>query len=76
MIRYNIHVNSGNENKTISYYFVHKDWATISEEDSNKEFDKAVQELNRIYQNYGRFATEIGVVKLFESFGFIRTMKD
>ena len=75
MIRYNIRVNHGDANITTKFYFVHKDWATISQEDSDTAFDKAVKELNRVYKNYGRFATEVGIVKLFESFGFERTVK-
>ena len=73
MVRYHISVNTGDNNKTVKYFFVHKDWANISQEDSDSAFNDAVTELNRIYKNYGRFATEIGVQKLFDSFGFERT---
>ena len=57
----------------MEYYFVHKDWNTISKEESDKAFDVDVKELDRIYKNYGLFATEIGVCRLFKSFGFDRT---
>ena len=39
-------------------------------------FNDAVTELNRVYKNYGRFATQTGVTRLFESFGFERTTED
>lgn len=73
MIRYNIRVNHGDDNVTTKFYFVHKDWQTISQEESDKCFDSAVKELNRIYKTCGRFATEVGVIRLFESYGFERS---
>jgi hypothetical protein len=76
MIRYHIRVNTGDGDVTHTYYFAHKDWKTISAKDSDKAFDDAVQELNRVYKTYGRFATSVGVVRLFESFGFERTTPD
>lgn len=76
MIRYHIRVNVGNENKTIQYHFFHKNWSVISQSESDAAFNDAVTELNRIYKNYGRFATQTGVTKLFESFGFERTVED
>lgn len=76
MVRYHIRVNTGNENKTIQYHFVHKDWAVISKDESDAAFNDAVTELNRVYKTYGRFATQTGVIKLFESFGFERTIGD
>lgn len=72
MVRYHISVNNGDKDVTVKYYFVHKDWNTISKEESDKAFDAAVKELDRIYKTYGRFATEVGVCRLFESFGFDR----
>ena len=74
MIRYNIRVNIGDNNNTVKFFFVHKDYATISEEASNEAFDKAVKELNHVYKDYGRFATKTGVIKLFETFGFEYTI--
>lgn len=70
MIRYSIKVNTGDANVTNRYEFVHKDDASLSKEEQNEAFDKAVKELDRIYQNYGRFATSAGVVSLFRTFGF------
>lgn len=70
MVRYNIRVNSGDDDVTIKYEFVHKDYANLSAEEQDKAFDKAVKELDRIYKTYGRFATTAGVVRLFNSFGF------
>ncbi|MBQ8218257.1 MAG: hypothetical protein IJZ79_03035 [Bacilli bacterium] len=74
MLRYNIRVNYGNNNLTKKFYFVHKDWETMSAEDQDKAFNDAVTELNRIYKDYGRFATQIGIVRLFEKYGFDETI--
>ena len=70
MNRYFINVNNGDANITKQYCFVHRDWDSISVEDQDAAFDKAVKELNHIYKDYGRFATTIGVTRLFESFEF------
>ncbi len=70
MVRYHIRINTGDANVTDVYHFTHKSWNTITREESDKEFDKAVKELNRIYKSYGRFATKTGVLRLFEAFGF------
>lgn len=74
MVRYNIRINSGDNDVTYKYYFVHKDWETISQEESDKAFNEAVTELNRIYKTYGRFATKTGVLRLFDSFGFMESL--
>lgn len=74
MIRFNICVNIGDNDTTVKFYFVHNQWQIMSEDDMTKAFDNAVKELNRIYKDYGRFATEIGVTRLFKSFGFERTL--
>lgn len=74
MIRYSIRVNHGDADVTVKYYFVHRNFASMTDEEQNKAFDRAVKELNRIYKTYGRFATESGVVSLFSSFGFERTI--
>lgn len=73
MIRYNIRVNYGDNNRTNKFYFAHKDWRNVTQEESDKAFDSAVKELNRIYKTYGRFATEVGIIRLFESYGFERS---
>ena len=72
MVRYNIRVNHGDDDVTTKFYFVHRDYATLSNEEQDQAFDKAVKELNRIYKTYGRFATEVGIVRLFNHFGFER----
>ncbi len=74
MVRYHIRINTGDADKTATYYFVHKDWDKISQDESDTAFNDAVTELNRIYKTYGRFATPVGVTRLFESFGFERTI--
>ena len=74
MLRFHIRVNTGDKNITTMYWFVHKEWATTSEEDQASQWNDAVQELNHIYQDYGRFATSVGVTKLFDKFGFERTI--
>ncbi len=76
MVRYHIRVNTGDKDKTHMYYFVHESWQTVSEDYTDKAFDVAVSELNRIYKTYGRFATQTGVIRLFKSFGFMQTTKD
>lgn len=46
-----------------------------NEEDDEKaaiEFDKAVKEINRIYKESGRFATENEVILHFSKYGFYR----
>lgn len=73
MIRYNIRVNTGNENITTKFYFVHKDWEKLTSEEQDEAFHKAVTELNRVYEDYGRFATQRAVESLFDKFGFIRS---
>ena len=45
-----------------------------TEEEQTKDWQAAIDELNHIYKDYGRFATSVGVNKLFEKFGFERTM--
>lgn len=75
MVRYSIRVNTGDDDITIQYQFVHKDWKNISKEEQDKAFDSAVKELDRVYKTYGRFATQSGVERLFNSFGFERTIK-
>jgi hypothetical protein len=74
LIRYSIRVNHGDADITVKYYFVHKDFASLTDKEQDKAFDKAVKELNCIYKTYGRFATEAGVMSLFDSFGFERTI--
>ena len=74
LIRYSIRVNHGDADVTVKYYFVHRDFASLTDEEQNEAFDMAVKELNRIYKMYGRFATEAGVTSLFRSFGFERTI--
>lgn len=49
MVRFHIRVNNGYENMTRMYWFVHKKWETMSEEEQTKEWDAAVKELNHIY---------------------------
>ena len=70
MIKYFIKVNIGDNNITHNFSFIHKDFENITKEESDIAFDKAVKELDRIYENYGRFATTRGVEKLFNTFGF------
>ena len=58
------------------FEFVHKSWNSLSNEEQDKAFDKAVKELNRVYSTYGRFATSTGIIKLFDSFGFELSVKE
>lgn len=57
------------------FEFVHKSWSSLSNDEQDKAFDKAVKELNRIYSTYGRFATSTGIIKFFDSFGFELSVK-
>lgn len=70
MLRFNIRVNIGDNNITNKFFFVHKEWQTLSEDKQIEQFDLAVKELNKVYKDYGRFATKIGVTKLFSKYGF------
>ena len=73
MNRYQIRINYGDANATCIFFFYHKDYKTKTDKEQDRDFDTAVQELNRVYKTYGRFATTRGVEKLFEHFGFERT---
>lgn len=75
MIRFSIRVNYGDNDTTVKFDFVHKDWNTMSNDEQYKAFDKAVKELDHIYKTYGRFATTTGVLRLFDSFGFTLSSK-
>jgi len=70
---FDIHINIGDNNQTVHFYFTHINQG-LSLEDQAVDFDKAVKELNRIYKNYGRFATATGVIRLFRAFGFEPTV--
>lgn len=75
MIRYFIRVNHGDADTTVNYEFTHKNYKDLSKEEQDEAFNKAVTELDRIYKTYGRFATQAGVLRLFDSFGFERSIK-
>lgn len=75
MVRYNIRINYGDADITKKFEFVHKSWDSLSNDEQDKAFDKAVKELNRVYSTYGRFATSTGIIKLFDSFGFELSVK-
>lgn len=70
MIRYNIRIAYGNENNIDTFYFVYKDFNFATKEEQDKAFDTAIKELNFIYSTYGRFATKVGITRLFNHFGF------
>lgn len=74
MMMFHIRINTGDRDITRVYHFVHKDWEHATEDEQKEAFDKAVKEINHIYQNYGRFATSAAVVSLFDKFGFERTI--
>lgn len=73
MVRYHIRVNTGDNNLTRTYYFIHRNYEDLTVDEQNMLFNEAVTELNRVYKEYGRFATPVGVTKLFDSFGFEQT---
>ena len=70
MLRFHIRVNTGDKDVTKMYWFVHKKWDALSEEEQAKDWQAAIDELNHIYKDYGRFATSVGVHKFFDSHGF------
>lgn len=74
MIMFHIRISTGDKDLTRVYHFVHKQCQELSEDEQKKAFNDAVQEINHIYQDYGRFATSVGVVRLFDKFGFERTI--
>lgn len=74
MIMFHIRVNTGDNDSTAIYYFVHKDYANLTDDEQQEAFDAAVKELNHVYHDYGRFATSVGVTRLFDKFGFERTV--
>lgn len=74
MIRYHIRVNNGDNNITKKYEFIHKDWKTKSEEEQGKDWQKAIDDINYIYEKYGRFATSTGVIKFFKEHNFELTI--
>lgn len=71
-IRYCIRVNTGDDGHTTAYCFEHIGGKDMMELEQRAIFDVAVKELNKIYKNYGRFAEEDSVTRLFESYGFYR----
>ena len=75
MISYTIQIANGDANTISRYYFVHKDWKNISKEESDAAFDSAVKELNHIYSEYGRFATQTAILNLFHKFEFELSVK-
>jgi hypothetical protein len=66
---FNIRVAYGSDRTVRQFHFVAKD-QTLDHEVQIGNFDAAVKELNRIYEDYGRFATIKGVCALFRKFGF------
>ena len=75
MVRFHINVNYGDADTTKLFWFVHKNYQNLSDDEQALEFDKAVKELDRIYKTYGRFATTVGIKRLFDSFGFEESVR-
>lgn len=76
MVRFYIRVNTGDNNRTHKYYFIHKNYDDLTDDEQKRLFDIAVKELNKIYKTYGRFATSTGVINFFESHGFEHTISN
>ena len=72
--KYYIHINYGDNEITKRFVFIHKEYQTLSKEAQDAAFDEAVKELNHIYKDYGRFATQVGILRLFDRFGFEQDM--
>lgn len=71
---FNIRIVSGDAKTERMYYFVHKNYRNLTKEEQAVEFDKAVKELNHIYNDYGRFATSKAIIALFKKFDFEQTI--
>ena len=68
-----INIAYGDEKIVKTFYFIPKDTSWTIEK-RIEEFDKAVKELDYIYESFGRFATTTGVCNLFKKYGFERTI--
>ena len=75
MVRFYINVNIGDDERTVKFWFIHKNYDTLDEDKQQEAWQKALDELNHIYKDYGRFATEVGVCRLFNKFGFERSVR-
>lgn len=72
MIEFDITINHGDADIEKQYQFIHKDWKNLPESEQRLQFRAAKNELDYVYKTYGRFATQVGIIKLFEHFGFIQ----
>ena len=70
---FHIHIAVGTIEEVRLFHFVALD-RTKSIDEQKTMFNNAVQELNHVYKDYGRFATNFGVIKLFKKFGFEETV--
>lgn len=73
MLMFHIRVKTGDKDMVHQYHFAYKD-QSVSDKEQAKKWDKAVKELNHIYQDYGRFATRTGVYRFFDYHGFEMTV--
>lgn len=73
MIRYNIRITYGDNATCRKFYYVHENFNKLSKEEQDAAFNDAVTELDKIYKEYGRFATTHGINALFKKFGFIES---
>lgn len=69
---YNVHVPVGDSGQAVLFQFRHVSREHLLSCDTDKIFTYAINELNKIYTNYGRFALEDAVSNLFASYGFER----
>lgn len=74
MLTFHIRVVHGDEKEETMYWFVHKEWKTKPEDEQAEDWHNAVKELNHIYEDYGRFATQVGITRFFDKHGFERTI--
>ncbi len=75
MIRYDITVETGDIPRNHTLYFVHECGDAIAEEMSDRQFRKALLELDEIQTVYGRFANTNAVVNLFGRYGFVQDIR-
>lgn len=67
---YQLSVPVGNPEEIITLTFMHAVSDGMFAYETDAVFEFAMQELEQIYEKYGRFAEKEAVTNLFESYGF------
>ena len=69
---YKVYASVGDNGQDIMFQFLHTSRKNLSPYETDRVC--AMEALDKIYTNYGRFAQEDAVSNLFESYGFERLM--